>query len=144
MLSTGGKNATLGAIKTALDGGFWYLFGGAIPADGDTAPASPTILAKVYGDGTSTGCTFQAAAGGVLAKTTAEPWGGPVLANGTVTFARYCHGGDDGTTTSATNTRMQATVGSQGSGADIGLDNTALLTSGSPVAIGAYQIRCLG
>ena len=72
---------------------------------------------------TANGIHFDAPSNAVLPKAAAETWGGPVLANGTVTFCRIALGADDGVTgemaASTTNRRMQLAVGLIGSDLDV-------------------------
>jgi hypothetical protein len=138
--SIGLRNAALAAVKDELDGGFLYLFSGTVPATPDAATGASTLLAtlSVDDDGT-TGLTFAAPTGGSMAKTSSENWEGTVLANGTVTYARFCASGDDGTGASSTAPRLQLTVGT--AGAELNLSSVVLATGGDPVKVGGFSVN---
>lgn len=104
-----------GSMRSALNGGFLYLYSGPVPATADAAiDGSGDMLMKLTeSDDGSTGLTFQASAtNGVLRKTTAEVWKGTCTTAGTATFFRFCTSTDDGTgASSGTQPRVQGTVG---------------------------------
>jgi hypothetical protein len=134
------KNSILAKIKADLDGAFWRLFDGPVPASADDATTGSNhliALISVNDDGT-TGLTFATPSGGVMTKTVAEDWLGTIVANGTITFARLCLTGDAGTGAATTQKRIQATVGLAGS--EINLVKVAVTTSDDPVDLNAYFI----
>lgn len=126
--------ATLGAIKSALDGGRLYIFNGPVPADADTALDMDTLHTELIvmtesNDGI-TGLTFDAPVGSSMGKAAAEVWEGLIGpfdgANDTAptlapTFYRFCGDGDDGRG-AAVGPRLQGTCGGPSSGAALAFD----------------------
>jgi hypothetical protein len=136
--------AALAAVKTALDGGFLYIFSGSVPESPDDALDMVTdhtqlAMISVDDDGT-TGLTFETPSGNVLVKTAAEDWIGTIVFNGaedgettlTPTFFRFCEDGDD-PTAAATGVRVQGTVGGPSSGADMLRSTTTMTANGTNV-----------
>lgn len=132
--------AALAAIKTELDGGFAYLFAGAVPAGPEVALDMATVHTQVAklslaGDGV-TGLTFDAAADFVLSKPGAAVWSGLVDFDGLVagpgtitpTFFRICAAGDNGRAAGVAGFRLQGTVGGPTSSAAMKLGGGDTLT----------------
>lgn len=139
-----------GSLKGALDGGFLYIYSGTVPAHADDAASGATLLAKITVSGGGTGLTFgtpvqSVTAGGeqiaTLSKTAAETWSGTILATGTASFFRYVEASDEANHAASTTTakRIQGTVGSPASLADLNLTSTSL-TSGQTQNIDYFQI----
>ena len=135
-------NNMLNAAKTALDGGFFYCFAGAVPTNAADALNVATTHTQLFrltvgGDGT-TGLTFETAAAAVLAKETTEVWSGLVAFDGfadasatlTPTFFRFCPAGDDGRG-AGSGVRLQGTVGGPASSADVKLGTDTVTDNGS-------------
>jgi len=124
--STGLKNAVLvtESLRAALTNAKLQVYSGAAPASADDA-ATGTLLNE-YSD-TDSGLfdlTFEAAVdNGALVKTAAQTWSGTSSAAGTAGYFRLVVTGDDGTS-SATQVRVQGTVG--GAGADLFMASTAI------------------
>jgi hypothetical protein len=138
--SVGCLNGRLTADKTALNGGFLYIYAGTMPAAAGDAISSGTLLAKITesGDG-STGLTFGTPAGGVLAKTPAEDWSSLVTTSGTAAFFRFCDSSDTPAGASSTKVRYQGTCGL--AGADLNLETVTLVANGTnKVGAGGFQI----
>lgn len=139
-----------GSLKGALDGGFLYIYSGAVPAHADDIASGATLLAKITVSGAGTGLTFgtpvqSVTAGGeqiaTLSKAAAETWSGAILATGVASFFRYVEAADEAnhSEASATAKRIQGTVGAPGSLADLNL-TSANLTSGQTQNIDYFQI----
>ena len=130
-LSTGLRNGLLDTndFKTALDGGFLYIYDGTPPADADAANSGNTLLCTISVDGLGvTGLGFDtAAASGVLSKDPAETWQGTNAATGTATFFRWTESGGTPAGASTTEQRIQGTVGV--AGADLNLSSVSLTIS---------------
>ena len=149
--------AMLTGVKTALDGGFIYIFAGAVPAGPDEAldmGATHTQLAMISVDGDGvTGLTLAAPSGATLSKN-GDEWSGLVAFDGaedaeaslTPTFFRFCPSGDNGRG-AATTERLQGTAGGPTSAADMKLGSEQLTDNGSnttSVAIFNYRVGSLG
>lgn len=137
-------------IKADLDGGFLYLFAGPVPADEGVAldmATQHTEIAKlsVNGDGV-TGLTFATPAAGVILKTAAQDWEATTAFDGfadaspslTPTFARFCTAADNGRASSALS-RLQLTVGGNGSGAEIVM-TAAPYSDGAAIELKAFSV----
>ena len=136
--STGLRNALLvtGPLRSLFSLGFINLYGGTPPANADDAP-SGTLLCKISNAGSATGLTFAAtASGGELPKTVSEVWNGICSAGGVCTHYRLVSSSDNGAA-SATDVRVQGTVGS--AGADLVITN-ATLSSGATQTIDYYSV----
>lgn len=142
LATVGLDNAELAAAKTALDGGFLYLFAGPVPTTASEAldmGSLHTEVAKLSlgGDGV-TGLVFDAPSGGVLAKPSAADWSGLVAFSGAEdaettlapTFYRFCPSGDNGRG-AATTPRLQGSVGGPSSAADVRLNTDTVTANGS-------------
>lgn len=132
-VSVGGRNTALAALKTALDGGFLYIYAGTMPADAGDALSGATLLCKVTesGDG-STGLTFEAPSGGTMTKETTEDWASAVItASGTAAFFRFCDSTDTPANASSTKARLQGRCGVAGSGAELILETVTLVNNGT-------------
>jgi len=131
------SEGVLAAIKAALDDGFMHLFAGPVPADpadaldlDDTHTFLGTV--SVDDDGT-TGLTFAAPSGATMTKAEDEDWLFTTAFDGAdegeatldATFFRYCTSGDDGRD-EGTAPRLQGTIGTTGSGADMERSTVAL------------------
>lgn len=127
-------------LKEQFDGGFLYLYAGAAPANADAALDMVNVhteiaMFSVDGDGV-TGLTFDAPVDGLLSKAAAEAWQATTAFDGfesaeptlTPVFFRLCAAGDDGRGAANTTTgfRIQGTVGSLASGADMVTGETNL------------------
>src|SRR5690606_8630784 len=122
-------NTIASAVRTALNGGFLYLYSGPVPATADEALAmvnDHTEIAKFSdGDDGVTGLTFDEPVNGVLNKAAGEDWRATTSFDGADdgetdlawSFYRFCQDGDDGRG-AATGPRVQGTVGGPTSGAD--------------------------
>lgn len=133
-LSTGLRNKMLatGSFKSIMDGSFLKIYGGAIPATADAPLGAATLLCTISNNSTGTGVTFDGTpAGGVIVKTPSEVWSGVNAATGTATFYRLVTASDDGSD-SATQARVQGTVGT--AGADGNISSTALVSAAPQTA----------
>ena len=131
------------ALKTGLDGGKLYIFGGTpVPATASAPIAgSNTLLATITVDGDgATGLTFETPTTGALSKNVSESWkcDGADVASGTATFYRFCEDGDDGTTSDDTKVRVQGSVGNNPMVHDLVL-SAVELANGTDVPIDAFQ-----
>lgn len=129
--STGLRNSILDntGVRSLLAGGTLKIFSGTVPASADDAEAG-TLLATytLNGDGT-TGLTFDAPAAGVLPKAAAEVWStAAAAASGAAAYFRFV-GSADTAAASATEPRVQGTVGTVGT--DMVLASTAFV-AGQP------------
>ena len=131
--------ALLGQVKSALDGGFLYVFAGPVPATADEAldmVSSHTELAKLSVAGN--GLTFSVPVGNVLPKDPNEEWEGLIVFDGadagaptlSPTFYRFCAAGDDGRGTS-TGVRLQGTAGGPASNAAVLFSSDVMAANGS-------------
>lgn len=138
-------------LGPTLAGGFLHFFAGPEPATPDAAlnmVADHTLLVtlSVDGDGV-TGLTFGAAAAGALPKAAAEVWTGTAAFSGAgaasseldATFFRFCAAGDNGQG-AGSGARLQGTVGTTGSGADMERDSVTIAAGGA-VPVSAFFIR---
>ena len=149
--------AMLAGVKTALDGGFIYIFAGSVPSGPDIALDMVTdhtqlAMLSVDGDGV-TGLTFASPVGATLSKN-GDEWSGLVAFDGaesgetslTPTFFRFCPSGDNGRG-AATTERLQGTAGGPNSSADMKLGSEQLTDNGSnttSAAIFNYRVGSLG
>jgi len=131
--------ALLGQVKSALDGGFLYVFAGPVPATADEAldmSTSHTQLAKLSVVGN--GLTFAAPVGNVLPKEPSEEWEGLIEfdgANSEATslapgFYRFCSATDDGRGVGAS-VRLQGTAGGPASNAAVLFSSDVMTANGS-------------
>lgn len=149
------------SVKGELDGGFIYIFAGAVPTTADAAldmVTEHTLLAKIAADAVPvdagvTGLNFEAlAVSRAIVKETTETWAAKVHFVGadsasagvsplTATFYRHCDAADNGQAIgSASTPRIQGTVGT--SGADLVLTSVSLSDNGvNTVGVGAYEVR---
>ncbi|MGD9643802.1 MAG: hypothetical protein AB7V08_13815 [Elusimicrobiales bacterium] len=130
-------NTIATAVRTALNGGFLYLYSGPVPATADEAldmVNDHTEIGKFSeSDDGVTGLTFDAAAAGRIDKAAAEDWRTTTSFDGAddgetdlaPTFWRFCPDGDDGRG-SATGARVQGTAGGPASGADLRFGSNTL------------------
>ncbi len=137
--STGLKHQLLNAIKGAvtttasLENGIIWVYSGSQPADADSAATGVALLKITVGSGafahgTSTnGLNFNAAAAGVLTKTSAV-WSGVGLANDTAGWFRFVGNPTDALGASTTLPRIDGRVST--SGAELNMSNLV-------VAVGA-------
>lgn len=144
--------AMLDAVKSSLDGGFIFIFSGAVPtqaADALNIAAVHTQVAKLSVSGGATGLTFEVADGAVVSKETTEVWSGLVLFDGfenaattlTPTFFRFCPAGDTGRG-AGSGARLQGTVGGPGSTADMKLAGPTVTDNGSnTVGADLFNVR---
>lgn len=129
-LSTGLRDGLLDTndFKTALDGGFLYIYDGTPPADADAANSGNTLLCTISVDGLGvTGLGFGTASSGVLSKDAAETWQGTNAATGTASFFRWTESGGTPAAASTTEQRIQGTIGV--AGADLNLSSVSLTIS---------------
>lgn len=141
--STGFRNKALdgasgsGGVKALLVGGFLDIFTGAQPASADYVETGTKLIriSSTSGTSASDGLRFGTAAAGVL-PLTVPAWTGSVTVAGVAGWARFY--GTGGTTgTSATEVRMDMSVGV--SGADLNLSHTNLVV-GSVLSITEFSI----
>lgn len=125
------------ALVEGGDGGAGFLidiYSGARPASPDLA-ATGTKLVTLSAAGAGTGLHLaSAAAGGALAKASAETWQGTGLANGTAGYFRLRTGADTGGAESTTAIRVDGTVAT--SGGDLNMTSVAV-ASGAPYIVSA-------
>jgi hypothetical protein len=137
--STGLRNYLLatGSFKTAMDGGFLKMYGGAVPATADAAlgAAVPLNIITVDGDDV-TGLSFAASAADGIIQKAAEAWEAHNIAGDYATFFRFVLTGDTGTN-STTEKRIQGTIGLVGTDM-IMADN--LLVNGAPQAVQFFSV----
>ena len=129
--STGLRNelATLGSLKSRLDGCVIRIYSGAVPASAD-APLSGAVLQCEISNG-GTPVTFAAGPqAGSIIKSPEETWSGVNAASGTVSFFRIVKPADDGASSTSA-VRVQGTSG--GPAEDMFISNPAL-------SIGAPQL----
>lgn len=142
-LSTGLRNSMLDgdALAVALGNSKIVLFGSndaysSEPATADAAiPANAVVLCTITGP-TGDALEYEAAAGGIIAKSIAQAWAGTNSASGVATWYRHMDAADAGGA-STTAPRVQGTVGV--SGAELNLSNTTL-ANGAPQTIDYYSI----
>lgn len=127
-------------LKEQFDSGFLYLFVGAIPATADEALDMVNVHTQVAkfteSDDGVTGLTFDAPVAGLLSKAAAESWQATVAFDGfddaeaslVPTFFRFCAGADTGrgAADSSIGYRVQGTIGSLSSGADLVMGETTV------------------
>lgn len=123
-------NTVAGAVRTALNSGFLYLFTGPVPATADEALDMVNLHTQIArfteSNNGVTGLTFDAAVAGVINKAAAEDWRTTTAFSGkdaaqpslAPTFWRFCPAGDDGRGVAA-GARVQGTAGGPTSGADL-------------------------
>lgn len=147
------KNAILAACKTAIDGGFLFLFAGAPPAGaGDELDMTSvhTQIGKIsVGDDGVTGLTFAAPAGGVMQKNPSENWICTTSFDGsqsgestlTPTFFRLCTASDNGRgpANETTGHRVQGTLSGPGGGGDVVLA-AATISNNVAQGIGEFYL----
>lgn len=141
-------------LKEQFDLGFLYLFAGAAPADADAALDMVNVhtqIAKftVDDDGT-TGLSFDTPVAGLLSKAEAEAWRSTAAfdgfesaaANLTPVFFRFCAAGDNGraAANASTGYRIQGTVGSLASGADMVMGETTI-APGAELPVNSFGLR---
>ena len=118
------------ALKTALDGGFIFIFAGTEPASPNDALNMSTVHTQVLRlslNGGATALTLQAPTGDTIIKTPSEVWSGLIAFDGaqsglttlTPTFYRFCPAGDNGRAANASGKRIQGSVGGPSSSADM-------------------------
>lgn len=141
----------LAGIKAGLDGGRIRLFSGPVPATPDTAldmVTLHTLLGIVSLNGLNvTGLTFAAAVGDTISKTGAEAWQGTYAFVGAqdtetsllATFFRYGLFADTGQGVGTT-VRLQGTIGTIGSGADLQRSNPTCLET-EAFSIDSFSVR---
>lgn len=151
-------NPQLNAVKSALDGGFIFVFAGPVPAGPDAALNMATThtqvaMFSVDGDGV-TGLTFDTPAGSPLQKDPSELWKGVIAFDGvddgestlTPSFWRFCPSGDDGRG-AGSGPRLQGTCGGPSSSADMRFMASTVTANGSNelgVAVFDYSLNLLG
>lgn len=148
--------AMLGAAKTALDGGFLYIFSGPMPASADDAldmGNDHTQLAMISLDNDGvTGLDFDAVSGNLLVKVPADVWRGTVAFDGAddgesslgATFARFCQSGDNGRG-AGTTPRLQCDAGGPSSLATLRTGVDELADNGTnTVTISVYTLAVAG
>lgn len=129
-LSTGIRNYLLdtGGFDAALNGGLLNIYDGTPPAGPDDAISGNTLLCTISVNGLGGGLNFESAAvAGVLSKAAAETWQGTNAASGNASFFRFYESGGTPGGASATEKRIQGTVGV--AGADLNLSSVALVAS---------------
>jgi hypothetical protein len=141
--STGFKDDLLdtGSLKTIFDDGYIAIYSGTVPASPDDALAAAVELVEYSDNGAASGAgngldLEAAAAGGALAKASAQVWKGNAGNTGVATFFRYYQLGDTGLL-DTTEARIQGTVG--GGGADLFVTSTTF-TSGVDYTLDMFSI----
>ena len=139
------------ALRTALNGGYIFVFSGAVPASPQDAlnmASTHTQLLRISLNGTATGITLATTTNDTIIKTAAEVWSGLIAFDGfesaqttlTPTFFRFCGVGDDGRTASTTLKRIQGTVGGPSSSADLIFGTATLTRNGTNTeSVGAFR-----
>lgn len=144
-LSTALRNAMAGTVgfKGALDHGVIEVYSGPQPINADAAVQGTllgtfTVSAGSFTPGSNTnGLTFQAASGGVVAKTSSEAWQMAAVAAGTAGWFRFKgNAADGGAGGDSTHYRMDGTVAV--SGGDMNLANITF-EIGTPVTCDVFQ-----
>lgn len=138
-LSTGLRDhlLTQGRMLDFLEGGLLRIYSGTVPAEADASTSSNTLLCEISLNGTGSGLTWEpTSSDGMLSKAVSDVWSGMNAASGVASFFRYVRNDDTGGS-SATETRIQGTVGVFG--ADMNLSNTTL-TVGAPQAIQYFYV----
>ena len=118
---------------------FLDFYTGFQPASADTAPSGTKLVTFSKNGaytGSSDGFSFGTAVGGVIAKNTSQTIYGTAGATGTVGWARLRAYADAGTT-NTTDIRQDYSVGLAGSGADIVIASTTIV-SGSTYPLGDF------
>ena len=133
--STGLVNylAATGSLKGAVEGstGFWLdIYTGSRPDSPDIAKTGTKLLTISLSGGVNGMHLASTATAGVILKASAETWSGTILATGTAGYCRLRTGVDDGTATSTSAIRIDATIAT--SGADINFPAGTTLTAGAP------------
>ncbi|MGL6290507.1 MAG: hypothetical protein ACRC2H_07475 [Silanimonas sp.] len=130
------------ALKTALDGGFIYVFAGTVPTSENDALNMSTVhtqLLRLSLNGGSTGLTLQTPTGDTIIKTPSEVWSGLIAFDGanaasttlTPTFYRFCPTADTGRTANTSAKRIQGSVGGPSSSADLIFGTDTLTRNGT-------------
>lgn len=139
------------AVRTALNGGFLYLYSGPVPATADEALDMVNDHTEIAmfseSDDGITGLTFDASVNGVLNKAAAEDWRATTSFDGADSaelnlawsFYRFCPSGDNGRG-AATGPRVQGTVGGPTSGADL-VFGTNTIGNGVEQPISAFGLN---
>ena len=126
-----------GSLKAALNLGSIKIYSGTPPVDADAAiGVGNTLLCTISVNSTGTGITLDTPASGVITKNSSEVWSGVNAASGAASFFRHVGSSDNGTQ-SASQPRIQGTVGLSGS--NLNISNTAL-TAGATQTIDYYTI----
>ena len=149
MISTELATSVVAAVKSQLDGGFLYIYAGAVPADVEDALDTQnvhTLLAKVSlnGDGV-TGLTWDAAANRAITKPSGADWEATAAFSGfedseselLATFARLVPAAQDpevGTSTP----RAQFVVSGPGGFGEVVLASQLVTNSGAVVINAAW------
>lgn len=142
-------DAILAAAKAQLDGGFLYLYAGAVPgapSDALDMTTAHTEVAKVALNG-SAGLVFDAPSAAAMSKPTAAQWtavaafsgAGSALPELTATFFRFCKAADNGRG-AGTSSRLQGTIGVPGSGADMERSST-VIPAAAALSISTFAVR---
>jgi hypothetical protein len=140
-LSTTTVTALAAALKSALDGGFLYIFDGPVPATAAAATTGATLIATITKDGDGvTGLTFDTPTTGLLSKTAAEAWEG-TSSGGTAVFFRFCESGDtDPEAADSLVHRIQGLCGTSPYSAQLIMPTTTL-GNGTAVPITAFSFN---
>lgn len=126
--------ATGGSLKDIFRNGCLWIFSGSQPSDADQA-FSGTQLVKItessgaFSHGAeANGLELGDYAGGYIEKCADETWSGVVLADGTAAHFLLVANPTDSLAASTTLPRISGSVGTVGSGADLQLATTSLVT----------------
>lgn len=142
--STGLRNSLAGpkGFGATFDKGVIYIYSGPQPLSADNA-VSGTLLGIVTKDGAAfafgspdNGLSFDAPAGGVVAKAAADNWKFTGLAAGTAGWFRLMGNASDNLGNSTALPRLDGSIGT--SGADLNLSNIAVAV-GAPNTIDVFQ-----
>jgi hypothetical protein len=143
-ISTGLANGmcVTSSMKEQLEGasgdGFLIdIYSGTRPATPDLAATGTKLVTISLGSAGTAIHLGTTAASGVVAKASAETWGGNGLATGTAGYFRIRTGADTGATDSTSAVRIDGTVAT--SGGDMNLTGTSVAV-GAPFIISAASI----
>lgn len=146
-LSTALRNARMdnAGIRSTMANGKIKLFTGPQPVSADAAEQGTLIMeitidAGAFTHGSPTnGINFGAPVSGALSKASAETWRGLAIAAGTVGWFRFVANPSDAGASSTSLARIDGTVGTTGSGADMILSQSTYII-GQPCTIDTFTL----
>lgn len=151
LLTSDIATSALAPFKTALDGGFLYIYSGDVPPTAEAAldtGSTHTLLAKISLDGDGvTGLTWETPAARSMLKPVAASWSGdadfvgaePGATTLLATFARFVPAAGD-PAAAATTPRLQFTVSDPGGTGEVILASATVTNGGPPVVINAAWV----